>query len=70
MKTIMQRLGRAARELFENGHFIWLVPSYVFGLPKMSYAPRPEKASRLSNVDAVSIDGKADGDTLKKADAS
>jgi superfamily II DNA helicase RecQ len=31
MKTIMQRLGRAARGQSENGHFIWLVPRYVFG---------------------------------------
>ena len=36
VKTIKQRLGRAARGLGENGHFIWLVPNYVFGDPKES----------------------------------
>jgi superfamily II DNA/RNA helicase len=69
MKTIMQRLGRAAREPSENGHFIWLVPSYVFGPLKL----RPEKASHLDNVATVSRGRKtAEGNAaaLKQAEAS
>jgi superfamily II DNA/RNA helicase len=33
VKTIMQRLGRVARETGEIGHFIWFVPSWVKGIP-------------------------------------
>jgi superfamily II DNA/RNA helicase len=72
MKTIMQRLGRAARERSENGHFIWLVPNYVFGPPKKPYAPRLEKASRLGNITTVSENGTVEDNTiaLKLAEAS
>ncbi|OXV05476.1 hypothetical protein Egran_06756 [Elaphomyces granulatus] len=59
MKTIMQRLGRAARGQSENGHFIWLVPHFVFG---------PTQASDSDNDITEEVEDNAA--TLKKTDIS
>jgi hypothetical protein len=62
MKTVMQRLGRAARTISERGHFIWLVPNWVFPPPESEYAPLPENSSNLRNVFTVSEDGTVNED--------
>ena len=65
MKTIMQRLGRAARGQSEKGHFIWLVPHYVFG---------PTQPSDLDNdIATTAEDEMIVGDnaaTLKKTESA
>jgi hypothetical protein len=45
VKTVVQRLGRVARELHEAGHFIWFVPDWVSG-------------KAVDNVDATTSDKK------------
>jgi len=61
IKTVMQRLGRAARTMLERGHFIWLVPTWVFPLPDED-APAPENSMDIFTIDEE--DGTIDNDDI------
>jgi hypothetical protein len=43
-------LDRAARKIFENGYFIWIVPDYVDRPPQISYILQSENISHLNNI--------------------
>src|SRR5271155_1857740 len=47
LKSLVQRMGRAARGAGESGHFIWLVKDWFFCPPAQEHGVPPGRSSRL-----------------------